>query len=442
MMRLYNILFTIFLALSAPYYFMRLVRRGNWRAGFFQRFGLYDGKIKQALTNRFVIWMHAVSVGEVNVCTQLIKALEPRLPGVKIVVSTTTTTGMSELKRKLPSRITKIYYPIDRLRYVQRALNVIGPDAIVLVEAEVWPNFISQAKKRGIPIFLVNARLSERSYRGYRRLKFFFRPLFAAFAGVGAQNEADATRLRELGCRPEAIHVVGNIKFDAAVLEEHHFLDVPIMLRQLGVGPEARIIVSGSTHAGEEAIMAEVFLRLRKRFPDLFLVIVPRHFERGKQVGRELVARGLRFVFRSEITSKTRFSPGQLDCLLVNTTGELRRFYEYATVIFVGKSLTAEGGQNPIEPGALGKPIIFGPNMQNFAQIARSFVERGGAVQVKDAAELEAALATLLSDEARRVEMGRIARLVVRENQGAVDRTAEMIAIYLRERGLVPVRLD
>jgi 3-deoxy-D-manno-octulosonic-acid transferase len=147
-------------------------------------------------------------------------------------------------------------------------------------------------------------------------------------------------------------------------------------------------------------------------------------------------------VFRSEITSKTRFSAGQLDCLLVNTTGELRRFYEYATVIFVGKSLTAEGGQNPIEPGALGKPIIFGPNMQNFAQIAKSFVERGGAVQVKDAAELEAALATLLSDEARRAEMGRIARLVVRENQGAVDRTAEMIATYLRERGLIPVRLD
>lgn len=442
MMRLYNILFTIFLVLSAPYYFIRLVRRGNWRAGFFQRFGHYDGKIKQALTNRFVIWMHAVSVGEVNVCTQLIKALEPRLAGVKIVVSTTTTTGMGELKRKLPSRITKIYYPIDRLRYVQRALNVIGPDAIVLVEAEIWPNFIWQAKKRGVPIFLVNARLSERSYRGYRRLRFFFRQLFAAFAGVGAQNEADAAKLRELGCRPEAIHVAGNIKFDAAVLEEHHFLDVAGMLRQLGVGQDARVIVAGSTHAGEEAIMGEVFLRLRKRFPDLFLVVVPRHFERGKQVGRELAARGLRFVFRSEITNKTQFSAGQLDCLLVNTTGELRRFYECATVIFVGKSLTAEGGQNPIEPGALGKPIIFGPNMQNFAQIAKSFVERGGAVQVKDAAELEEALAMLLSDEARRVEMGRIARLVVRENQGAVDRTAEMIATYLHERGLIQARLD
>lgn len=441
-MRLYNVLFTVFLLLSAPYYFVRLVRRGNWRAGFFQRFGVYDGKIKQALTNRFVIWMHAVSVGEVNVCTQLIKALEPHLPGVKIVVSTTTTTGMGELKRKLPSRITKIYFPIDRTRYVVRALNIIGPDAIVLVESEIWPNFIAQAKKRNIPIFLVNARLSERSYRWYRRLKFFFSPLFAAFSGVCAQNEADAAKLRELGCRPEAIQVVGNIKFDAAVLEEHHFLDVPSMLRQLGVEPSARIIVAGSTHPGEEAIMAEVFLRLRKRFPDLFLVVVPRHFERGKQVGRELAARGLRFVCRTEVTSQTHFGKGELDCLLVNTTGELRRFYEHATVIFVGKSLTAEGGQNPIEPAALGKPIIFGPNMQNFAQIAKSFVERGGAIQVKDAAELEDALSKLLSDEAYRAEMGRIARLVVRENQGAVDRTAEMITNHLQKRGLILAKSD
>ncbi|MCS7337151.1 MAG: 3-deoxy-D-manno-octulosonic acid transferase [Verrucomicrobiae bacterium] len=440
MMRLYNILLTIYLLFSAPYYFARLVRRGNWRQGFFQRFGMYDAKIKQALTNRFVIWMHAVSVGEVNVCTQLIKALEPRLPEAKLVVSTTTTTGMGELKRKLPSRIAKIYYPIDRLKYVKRALNAIGPDAIILVEAEIWPNFISEANKRGIPLFLVNARLSERSYRGYKRLKFFFRPLFAAFAGVGAQNEADAAKLRELGCRPEAIHVVGNIKFDAAVLEEHHFLDVPSMLRQLGVSPDARIIVAGSTHAGEEAVMAEVFLRLRQRFPDLFLIVVPRHFERGKQVGRELATRGLRFVFRSEITSKTRFAPGELDCLLVNTTGELKRFYEYATVIFVGKSLTAEGGQNPIEPGALGKPIVFGPNMQNFAQIAQSLVARGGAIQVKNAAELEHALEMLLSDEARRAEMGRIAQQVVRDNQGAVDRTAEMITAYLREHGVLPFR--
>ena len=429
---LYNILFVIFFWLSAPYYFLRLVRRGNWRPGFGQRFGLYDAKIKQALTNRHVIWMHAVSVGEVNVCTHLIRALEPRMPNVKIVVSTTTTTGMGELRRKLPSRISRIYYPLDWPKYVVRALSAIGPEAVVLVEAEIWPNFIWRLRKRGIPLFLVNARLSERSYRGYRRCGFFFRPVFAAFTGVGAQHEADAAKLRELGCRPEAIQVVGNLKFDAVALEERYYLDVPALLRQVGVKPEARILVAGSTHAGEEAILAELYLRLRQRFPDLFLVIVPRHFERGKQVGRELAARGLKFIYRSEITAKVQFSPGEIGCLLVNTTGELKRFYEHATVIFVGKSLTVEGGQNPIEPGALGKAMIFGPNMQNFAPIAKSFVERHGAVQVKDAVELETVLAELLADESRRNELGRNAHKVVRENQGAVERTVDMIVHHLQ----------
>ena len=208
----YNILFTIFFVLSSPYYFVRMRRRGNWRKGFSERFGKYNTKLKQALTNRHVIWIHAVSVGEVNLCTHLIRALEPRMPNLKIVVSTTTTTGMAELHRKLPTHISKIYYPIDRRAYVSRALNTIRPEAIVLVEAEIWPNFLWRAHQHGWPVFLVNARLSDRSYRGYRRFSILFKPLFALFAGVGAQNEADAVRLRALGCRPEAIQIVGSVR--------------------------------------------------------------------------------------------------------------------------------------------------------------------------------------------------------------------------------------
>ena len=175
---------------------------------------------------------------------------------------------------------------------VSRALNTIRPEAIVLVEAEIWPNFLWRAHDQGWPVFLVNARLSDRSYRGYKRFGFLFRPLFALFAGVGAQNEADAAKLRELGCRPEAIQIVGSLKFDAAKLDERRLLDVPAMLRQLAVPPGAADPVGGSTHAGEEAILAEQFLRLRARFPDLFLVLVPRHFERSQEVGRELEPRG------------------------------------------------------------------------------------------------------------------------------------------------------
>jgi 3-deoxy-D-manno-octulosonic-acid transferase len=427
----YSILFTIFFVLSSPYYFLRMWRRGNWRRGFFQRFGRFDSKFKQAITNRHTLWIHAVSVGEVNICTHLIRALEPRLPNLKIVVSTTTTTGMEDLERKLPHHISKIYYPLDFRRTVSRALLTIHPEAIVLVEAEIWPNFLWSARHQGIPTFLVNARLSPRSFPRYRLFRFLFRKLFASFSGVGAQNEADAQKLRELGCRPEAIQVVGSLKYDAAKLDERRLIDVAGMLRQLGVPSDARVLVAGSTHAGEETLLAKAFLKLQASFPDLFLVLVPRHFERSREVGRELEAQGVRFVYRNEISSSTQHAPGEVQCLLVNTTGELKYFYEHATVIFVGKSLTAQGGQNPIEPGALGKAMVFGPNMQNFAEVAAAFVSRGGALQVKDAAGLETGLAELLADSARRQQLGRAAVAVVRENLGAIDRTVEMIVKHL-----------
>jgi 3-deoxy-D-manno-octulosonic-acid transferase len=431
---LYNILFVIFFVLTLPYYFMRMTRRGNWVDGCLQRFGIYDTKLKQALTNRQVIWLHAVSVGEVNVCTQLIRSLEPRLPNAKLVVSTTTTTGMVELQKKLPNHISKIYYPIDRKKYVARAMASIKPGAIVLVEAEIWPNFLWRARNLRIPVFLVNARLSERSFRGYKRYGFLFRRLFSTFTGVGAQNEADAARLRELGCRPGAIRVVGSLKFDAARLDERRRLNVPALLQQLGVPPQAQLLIGGSTHPGEESLLAGIFLRLRQQFPDLFLIVVPRHFERSREVGRELSARGVRFAYRSEITAHTQHAEGDLQCLLVNTTGELRLFYEHAAVIFVGKSLTVEGGQNPIEPGALGKAMVFGPNMQNFAEVARNFVASDGAVQVRDATELEAALAQLLADPARRQQLGQNAQKVVRENLGAIERTVDMIVESLDQK--------
>jgi 3-deoxy-D-manno-octulosonic-acid transferase len=424
---LYNILFTVIFGLSAPYYFVRMSRRGNWQAGFGQRFGRYDSKFKQAITNRHVLWLHAVSVGEVNLCTQLIRALEPRLPNVKIIVSTTTTTGMGVLEEKLPSHISRIYYPVDSRSSVTRSIATIGPKAVILVEAEVWPNFLWRLRELNKPVFLVNARLSDKSFRGYKRFSMIFRPIFASFAGIGAQNEADAARLAELGCRPESVRIVGNLKFDAARLDERRRLDVPTMLRQLGAGPEKLLLVCGSTHAGEEVLLAEKFLRLRARFPDLFLVLVPRHFERCRDVGRELKAMGLRFVFRNEITAYTQFRKDEVDCLLVNTTGELKHFYQHATVIFVGKSLTAEGGQNPIEPGELGKAMVFGPNMQNFKDVVRGFLTGDGAVQVGGAQELEDALASLLSDPARREQLGRNALAVVRSNQGAIERTVEMI---------------
>jgi 3-deoxy-D-manno-octulosonic-acid transferase len=430
---LYTALFWLAFILSSPYYFWRLWRRGSWRTGFWQRFGYHDPKFKQAITNRHTLWLHAVSVGEVNICTQLIRALEPRLPNLKIIVSTTTTTGMGNLQRALPSH-SKIYYPVDFRRSVRRALKSAWPAAIVLIEAEIWPNFLWEAENFRIPVFLANARLSDRSYPRYRKFGFLFRELFHSFTGVGAQSEADAVRLVELGCRPEAVKVLGSLKFDAANVQRGRGPDVAAMLRQLGVPEYARVLVAGSTHPGEEVLLAEQFLRLRERFPDLFLVLVPRHFERARKVARKLMRRGLKFVFRTDVTENTQYQPGEVECLLVNTTGELTAFYDRATLVFVGKSLKAKGGQNPIEPAVLGKAMLFGPHMQNFAEVARTFVAAGGAVQVRNASELEQMLGELLEDGERRDYMGRRALAVVQQNLGGIERTGDLIVRQLEGR--------
>ncbi|HZM06815.1 MAG TPA: 3-deoxy-D-manno-octulosonic acid transferase [Candidatus Saccharimonadales bacterium] len=421
----YNILFILFFWLSAPYYFWKMWRRGNWRAGFAQRFGHYDPALKTALAQRPVVWLHAVSVGEVGVCWQLIRALDPHLSGCQILVSTTTSTGMAELQRLLPPHIHRIYYPADFFGVIRRSLKAIQPRAIILVEAELWPNFLTQAVARGCPLFLVNARISERSFRNYRSFGFFFRPIFARFRGVGCQQQQDSDRLVELGFPAGSVRVTGNLKFDAAQPDAGVGLDVRDLLRQIGVGEKAVLLVAGSTHAGEEAIMAEMFPRLRARFPALFLVLVPRHFERAKEVAQELEARGMKFIYRSAIGASA--PAGERQCLLVNTTGELKFFYRAAALVFVGKSLTARGGQNPIEPAALGKAILFGPNMQNFASVTRALIGSQAAIQVQNAVELEQAIVELLGDDQRRSELGARAMQVVQQNLGATPRTVEFI---------------
>jgi 3-deoxy-D-manno-octulosonic-acid transferase len=432
----YNLVFTFFFLISAPYYLWKMRRRGNWRAGFAERFGRYDARLKTAITNRHVLWMHAVSVGEVNIATQLIRAIENRFPNLKIVISTTTSTGMGELKKKLPSHIHKIYYPIDRKKYVSRALRVLNPEAIVLVEAEIWPNFLWSARSRKIPVFLVNARLSPKSFRGYKRFGFLFRPIFESLAGVGVQNEEDQRRLIQLGCKAEAVRVVGNLKFEGQSLGERPSVNIDALLKQLGVLPEDPVIIGGSTHSGEEAILARVFKKLRGEFPRLFLIIVPRHFERGKEAAADIQEQGVAVTCRTDISPEVKFERGAVSCLLVNTTGELRFFYHCATAIFIGKSLAGEGGQNPIEPGALGKPIIFGPNMQNFQSISEAFVRNKGALQVQNEGELESAFRDLLRDEKKRAELGRNALRVVQENKGSIDRTVDMIVDHLQQEDI------
>jgi 3-deoxy-D-manno-octulosonic-acid transferase len=309
---------------------------------------------------------------------------------------------------------------------------LIRPATVILFEREIWPNFVWRANELGIPLLLVNARMSDRSFRLCRRFRFLFAPLYGSLAAAAAQSEADAEKLRCLGCPPHRVQVLGSLKYDAAVQSDGQSPDLSAPLRRAGAPLSGPILVCGSTHPGEEKVMAEIVQRLRRTVPQLYLILVPRHFERCPEAAKDLDRLGMPYVRWSALSGDS--SPPAAEpagCLLVDTTGLLRALYRAATVVFVGKSLKAMGGQNPIEPAALGKPMVFGPNMQNFREISDRLVAAGGAIRVHNEAELEVALAALLHDQQQRETMGQRARQVILENQGATQRTVQLIRAHL-----------
>ncbi len=427
---LYNILFPVFFLISTPFYFWKLVRRGNWWSGFGQRFGMY-GRLRDELKAKRVLWFHAVSVGEANLAVQLIKLMQVQEEGVTFVISTTTTTGMSMIKAKLPEGVHAIYYPIDWLPFVKWAFGAINPAAVVLVEAEIWPNLIWEAENKNVPVHLINARLSENSFNGYLRFAFLFKPLFRSLHAAGVHNESDAKRLAELGCDHKTITVTGNMKFDGTVTTDANATDARTMLREIGVPDEAPVLVAGSTFEGEEELLCKLLPQWRKEHPNLFLVLVPRHFERASAVLENLKSMNLRIIRRTAMNVLS----DKPDVLLVDTTGELKAFYEVATLVFVGKSLTAQGGQNPIEPAALGRPMIFGPFMQNFKPVVQLLLEAEAAIQVADEEGLAKQVSFLLGKPEQREALGMAAQAVVERNKGATQRTAELIGQTLRALG-------
>ena len=438
---LYDLLFAALFLFSLPCYGFRLWRRGNWRDGFGQRFGLYSAELTERLQGKRVIWFHAVSVGEVHLCALLIRKLGKRLLGWTIVASTTTSTGMGELRRQLPDNAVKIYYPIDFSWIVRRALRIIRPQIVTLVEAEIWPNLLWQLADKQIPVFLINARLSPRSAKRYRQFRALFQPIFSRLACIGVPTKQDATILESVGCRANRIQVIGNLKFDAADSVTKPAIQPQALLQWAGAKQDAPILLGSSTHAGEERLLGEIFLRLRKDFPDLFLVMAPRHFERGDQVRQELRALGMETRLRSDFQASQNSSEQenrasdttQGQCLVLDSTGELRSFYSAVSIAAIGKSFLSQGGQNPIEAAAAGCAIVAGPFMENFQAILKTFLDKDGILQVRNAAELETTLRLLLADVSRRQELGQQAQLVVQENQGAANRAAAMIQPSLQK---------
>ena len=418
---LYNLLFPFALLFFLPGYIVKMFRRGNYRNKFGQRLSFYDRETRARLAQHRHSWMHAVSVGEVMIALKVAAKMKQREPRLHIALTTTTTTGFALANRIAPEWIEVLYTPLDFWPIMRRAFAIIRPARIILVEAEIWPNLIAIAHHRKIPLALINARLSPRSEKRFRKFNLFLRQFFRRLDLICVQEPADVTRWGSLGARADRIHAVGSIKFDPEDVAPHP--EVPrTVLQKLGL-QNHRILLAGSTHPGEEEILGRIFLQIRSEFPNLLLVVAPRHVERTAEIAAQLHKIGLTTTRRSNPDS----APG-IDCLLLDTTGELRDWYCLASVVFIGKSLTAHGGQNPVEAIVAERAVIFGPHMENFALLARTLVATGGAFQAENAARLTTALVDLLRDPAKCQHLVRRARAVLDQHRGATSRTAELLA--------------
>jgi len=428
---LYTLLYAVGFLLLSPMFVYKMWKRGKYRENFWQRFGFYSTDLWQQLSVKKErrCWIQAVSVGEVNVALLFINGLQRKFPDLRVVVTTTTSTGYTQAYERLPQDVELLYFPQDFPWCVHRAYRLIQPDFVVLIESELWPNHIWTGAARGVSLFLVNGRMSPRSERGYKRLGWLSRRVFNQLSLVCAQSHEDANNFIAAGVPPHRVHMTGNMKYDISMPHaDVQSVDPVQLLKQIDVSPAQPILVAGSTHPGEEEILFDVLADLRAKFPRLFLVLVPRHVERTREVVDLAKRKQVKFILRSEINSRLEQTAKPYDCLIVNSTGELKWFYKIATVIFVGKSLVGVGGQNIVEAAASGHPVVFGPNMQNFRAIAREFVAQGACIQVADADGLHRAVQGLFEDPDRRRSIVEAAHRVIESNVGATTRSINLIA--------------
>lgn len=363
------------------------------------------------------LWLHCASVGEVNLVRPLVRRLRAERPDLDFYFTTLTPTGRRQAEAVFPGRPVS-YFPLDFTPAVRSALRRVNPRGVILVELEVWPNFMEECARRGLPVAVINGRLSHRSFARYLRFRGIFSRAFRRLRAAGVQNEIYAARFRALGAPAE---VTGNLKFDAELAFDPAAAEREWRSRLGWEG--VPILVAGSTHEPEERILAETFARLRREFPGLKLILAPRHVERAGEVQKVVEAAGLRCYKRSQL------SPGPLsgDVLLLDTVGELSRVYAAASVVFVGGTFGPRGGQNMLEPAALGRPIVVGPSLSNFEEVARSLVRAGGMRVLSDSSELEDALRDWLRDGMGAREVGRRAQEVVAAGRGALNATLALI---------------
>lgn len=415
---LYDIVLLLGMVVLIPWYVVRGCIRGKMRQGLRERLGLVYTAGLDDIEGKQVIWIHAVSVGETRAAIPLIKALRRTYPEAALVLSNVTETGR-EIAESIPEIDLCIYFPVDFSLTVAHALDTIKPALVLIVETELWPQFVRKCKQRSIPVMLVNGRISDRSFPRYRRVGVLLRPVLHQISSFCMQSQQDADRIETLGASPEHIHVTGNVKFDQGGSSLVN-LDVAGLRAQFSLQAQAKIWVAGSTHQGEDEIVIRVYQQLLDIFPDLILILVPRHPHRCRPIGELLTQEDIEWRLRSSV-SESPLEPSGV--LLVDTLGEMLNFYALADVVFVGGSLVNVGGHNILEASMVSKPVLFGPHMQNFKEISQYVTDAQGFGEVADATELERLLSHLLKNPDVAYAAGLKGAEILHQHAGATAHT-------------------
>jgi len=427
---IYNFIGTIAAGLLLPLWLPYVLAKKKYRVSFICRSGFLSNEIKEKLKRKPNIWIHAVSVGEFNLAATLIEKLRPLCPKVQFVVSVTTLTGYEVASKKLTDADILIFFPTELFTIMNKIVGLVNPKVAVIIETEIWPNFVYSLAKRGCPLILSNGRLSEKSFGRYKLVKPFIKDVLKNFARFNMQTERDAKRIIELGAQKNKVSITGNIKFDSAKIVDCPEKDEEI-ISEICIPPNTPIFLAAALEktGREDPIAINVFEKLREKFPEAALIIVPRHPERGADIAKLVAARGCVPRLRSK---KEKFDNPKKQIFILDTVGELARFYTLAKIVFVGKSLFKPGGgQNMIEPVALGLPVIYGKYTGNFRGIADVLASHGGAKIVADENELANTIINLWENQEAAAEMVARGQSYIRAQQGATQKNINKILSLL-----------
>jgi len=424
----YSVLVVLFFVVMSPYLVYQAIRYRKYVRSLPQRLGYLPVSFNMDAEES--IWIHAVSVGEVLTARALLPELRERYPRLRIFLSTTTMTGQQIARNNLQFVDDVFYFPFDFAFIVNRTLRLVKPRLFIMMETEIWPNLLRACRRAGVRTLLVNGRISSRSYPRYRLVRPFFRRVLRDVDRFCMQSEESARRIIDIGADRDRVAVTGSLKFDSLELPGAAGADRGRnrVLRYFRIAPDRPVIIAASTLKGEEESVLEAFQRIRATSPTALLIIAPRKPERFDEVEKLARRAGWNVARRTEL--RVDAEP-RSDVVVLDTIGELAQVFQLGTAVFVGGSLVDHGGHNILEPAVFGKPIVFGPHMQNFAEIAKTFLDNGAAIQVQNARELEGVLLDLLGDPVRRASLGAAARALVEANRGARGRSLAAIAQLL-----------